>query len=251
MRREILERLASGRGGVEFATTHWSLILEAGDPRASGAAEALEVLCAAYWTPLYAFTRRLGYSRETAEDLVQGCFERLLRSPGWLEVSPERGRFRSWLLAALKHHLADERQRSATRRRGAGVVPIPLEALDLEDQRQGTDASDRSPEKEFDRRWSLALLAHVLGRLMDDSARAGRERLFAELKGFLPGGSDARRLAEVADSLGMSEGALKVALHRLRARYREILLEEVGRVVADPAEVRDELRHLVAVLSEA
>lgn len=229
----------------EFRTTHWSMVLRArGD--SAGAHESLEKLCGAYWYPLYAFVRRRGHSAHDAQDLTQEFFARLLEK-GWLDgVARERGRFRTWLLSALEHFLINEWHRSRTQRRGGGAVLLSLDD-DAEARYLREPADPLTAEKLFDRRWALTLLDRVLARLGAELEDAGKSAQFEALKFCLSGKTHA--YAEVAAALGMTEGAVKVAAHRLRERYRALIRAEIAETVATVEEVDGELRDLFAALS--
>ena len=230
----------------EFHTTHWSMVLHArGD--SAGAQAALAKLCAAYWYPLYAFVRRQGLGEHDAQDLTQEFFARLLQK-GWLgDVERERGRFRSFLLAAMKHFLANEWDRSRAKKRGGGVATIALDAMSAETRYRHEPADTQTAEKLFDRRWAMTLLDQVLARLRAEMLAAGKLADFDALKFCLSGEKTA--YAEVARTLDMSEGAVKVAVHRLRERYRALLRAEIAETVATPEEIDGELRHLLTALS--
>ena len=229
-----------------FEVTRWSVVLAArGDePAARG---ALEYLCTNYWYPVYAFVRRQRYDAHDAQDLTQAFFARLLEK-GWLDdVAPERGKFRSFLLAAMKHFLSNERDRAHAQKRGGGRSLISLDA-DSAEFRYATEPVDSmTPEKIFDRRWALMLLEQVLARLRAEMAKAGKTALFDELKPTLTGQPAPH--AQIADKLAMTEGAVKVAAHRLRQRYRELIREEVAQTVGDEKDVEEELRDLMSALS--
>ena len=212
----------------------------------SGAHESLAKLCEAYWYPLYAFVRRQGMSEHDVQDLTQEFFARLLEK-GWLGgVDRERGRFRSWLLASLKHFLANEWDRAHTQKRGGGAVLFSFDELAAERRLAHEPATD-SAEKIYDRRWALTLLDAVMARLRTEMAGAGKLAHFEALKFSLTGEKDA--YAGVGARLAMSEGAVKVAVHRLRERYRALLRAEIPETVAAPEEIEDELRALMAALS--
>ena len=230
----------------EFHTTHWSMVLHArGD--SAGAQAALAKLCAAYWYPLYAFVRRQGLGEHDAQDLTQEFFARLLQK-GWLgDVERERGRFRSFLLAAMKHFLANEWDRSRAKKRGGGVATLALDAMSAETRYRHEPADTQTAEKLFDRRWAMTLLDQVLARLRAEMLAAGKLADFDALKFCLSGEKTA--YAEVARTLDMSEGAVKVAVHRMRERYRALLRAEVAETVAGPEEIEDELRALLAAVS--
>lgn len=236
-------------GSPAFVTTRWSVVLSAQAGDSPEATRALEQLCGAYWFPLYAHVRRLGRSPADAEDLTQAFFARLLARNGLGVVDRARGRFRSFLLGSLKHFLTNEWDKARAQKRGGHLRIIPLDAPAGEDRLQLEPATQSSPDREFDRRWALALLDTVLARLEAEHAGQGRERLFAGLKGTLAGGRGDVPMAHLARELGLSEGAARVAAHRFRSRYRELLRAEIAQTVATPAEVEDELRHLFAVLA--
>ena len=232
-------------GARDFHTTHWSIVVSAkGD--SDGAHESLAKLCEAYWFPLYAFVRRQGTSSHDAQDLTQEFFARLLEK-GWLHgVDRERGRFRSWLLAAMKHFLANEWDKRRTEKRGGGAAHFSFDELDAESRLRHEPVTD-SAEKIYDRRWAMTLLDQVMARLRTEMAGAGKLAHFETLKFSLTGEKNA--YAEVGARLGLSEGAVKVAVHRLRDRYRELLRAEIAETVAGPEEIEDELRALMAALS--
>jgi RNA polymerase sigma-70 factor (ECF subfamily) len=228
----------------DFRTTHWSVVVCARDDR-SGARMALERLCRTYWPPLYAFVRRSGMSPHDAQDLTQEFFARLLEK-GWLDgVDRERGRFRSWLLAAMKHFLANEWKRGQRQKRGGAAAFCSLDEFDAETRLLHEPASD-SAEKVYDRRWAMTLLDQVMARLRTEMAGAGKLAHFEALKFCLTGEKTA--YAEVCARLGMSEGAVKVAVHRLRERYRALLRAEIAETVGTEEEIDDELRSLFAAL---
>ena len=224
------------------------MVLAAGGAETANARPALEKLCKTYWYPLYGYVRRQGKSPEDAQDLTQEFFARLLEG-NWVErADRQKGRFRSFLLTAMNHFLADEWDKARAQKRGGGVAPLPLQ-LDGAETRYGLDPADRStPEQEFERRWALALLDEVLKRLRVEYEEHGRAELFATLNGCLVGDRDSQPYAELATRLGVREGTVKSAVHRLRQRYRQLLREEIAHTVAEPAEVDEELRHLFTVL---
>lgn len=244
---DALERLprASPR---KFSTTRWSLVLAAGQGTPSEAHEALSTLCRLYWYPLYAFTRRQGRGPEDARDLVQGFFTRLLEKNELADVDRQRGRFRTWLLASLKHYLINEWDKERAQKRGGGLMPLSIDAETAEGLYQHEPSHDLTPEKLYERRWALTLLEHVLSTLEQECARLGRQPLFEKLRGTLTGDAGQLRYAEVGEALGMSEGAVKVAAHRLRGRYRELLREEIAQTVERPEDIEDEIRLLLVSL---
>jgi RNA polymerase sigma factor (sigma-70 family) len=239
--------LSTQNGVVAFATTHWSVVLEAQGPTPAAQA-ALEKLCRTYWRPIYGFVRRQGAGREEAEDLTQGFFALLLERRDLDTVRKEKGRLRSYLLTSLKHFLTNERHRAMTIKRGEGRRLIPLDALR---DREGIDlvpADTLSADQIYERRWALTVLEQVLTRLGDEYYSAGNVRLFDRLKKLLTDESDRPSQAEIAREFGMTENAVKQAFHRLRQRYRELLHEEIAHTVIAPGDIEDELRHLIAVL---
>jgi RNA polymerase sigma-70 factor (ECF subfamily) len=232
-----------------FPTTHWSQVLAAGGRADPATDRALAELCAAYWYPLYCFVRRKGHGPDEAADLVQGTFAALLARDGLAAVAPGRGRFRSYLMAACAHHIADCRDRDRADRRGGGRAPVPIDRQEAEGRFGAEPAHDLTPERLFDRRWALGVLDGAVGRLRAEAAAAGKADLFARLLPALTGGRGGPSLAAVAVALGMSEGAVKTAASRLRRRYGEIVREEVTRTVTDPADVEAEIRDLFAALT--
>ena len=228
-----------------FHTTRWSIVVSAqGD--GSSSHESLATLCQAYWSPLHAFVRRQGMSEHDAQDLTQEFFARLLEK-GWLGgVDRERGRFRSWLLASMKHFLANEWDRNRARKRGGGAVLFSFDELDA-GSRLLHESATESAEKLYDRRWALTLLDQVMARLRTEMAGAGKLAHFEALKFCLTGEKNA--YAEVGARLAMTEGAVKVAVHRMRERYRALLRAEIAETVAGPEEIEDELRALMAALT--
>jgi RNA polymerase sigma-70 factor (ECF subfamily) len=234
--------------GSHFATTHWSLILAARDRAEPGSADALASLCGLYWYPLYAYIRRRGNRAEEAPDLTQEFFARLLEKDFLAAVDRGKGKFRSYLLAACNHFLANEHDRAVARKRGGGKPLLSLDAADAEDRYLAEPADDVAPEKLFERRWAMALLQHVMARLRADFETKGKSALFDRLRGFLAG-EKSMGYRQAAAELGLSEAAIKVQVHRLRARYRELLREEIGRTVGTPEEIDDEIRSLFAALA--
>ena len=229
-----------------FATTRWSVVLAAhGD--GSGARGALSDLCARYWYPLYAFVRRQGHSPHDAQDLTQEFFARLIQKDWLADVARERGRFRSWLLASMRHFLANEWNRARTQKRGGGAAVVSLDETDAEGRYLHEPAEVVDATQLFERRWALTLLDDVLARLQAEMQVAGKAVHFAAMKTALAGGPVA--FAEVAAQLGMSEGAVRVAVHRLRGRYRELLRAAVADTVESPSEIEAELEHLFTALS--
>src|SRR5579863_6131655 len=234
-------------GPSKFPTTRWTLVVAAGDPRRKDARSALVSLCENYWYPLYAYLRRRGYQADPAQDLTQEFFIRVLEGQYLDRADPEKGRFRSFLLSSLKFFVADEEDRQRARKRGGGSL-VPLEFSSGEERYQREPAHDETPERIFERRWALSLLDRVVERLRNEFVQHGRLEHFERLKVFLLGQSDAPYGA-LAREMNTSEGALKVAIHRHRKRYREVFRQEIADTVADPAEVESELRYLAASLT--
>jgi RNA polymerase sigma-70 factor (ECF subfamily) len=230
----------------EFATTHWSLVLRASQRDATGSAAALEKLCRGYWFPLYAFARREGCGPDDAQDLTQEFFSRLLAKEFLKMADPNRGRFRSFLLASFKLMMANERRAASRKKRGGDAQVFSLNEEDAEGRYLLEPADDRTPETIFERRWAETTLARVLDRL--ELEYTGHAMRFDDLKVFLiePKGSTA--FTDVAAKLGVTESALKSVVHRMRRRYAELFRDEVAQTVADPADSQDEIRHMLGVL---
>jgi len=220
-----------------FVTTHWSLVLTACRGDSTCASAALASLCQTYWYPLYAYVRRRGYAVEDAQDLTQEFFARLLEQQWLGQADRGRGRFRTFLLSAMSHFLANEWDKARAKKRGgtAQLVPLPLDSAETRYVKEPADPS--TPEQAYERRWAVTLLDQVLERLEKEYAAEGKAELFKGLKECLIGDADNRPYAILAVKLGLSEGALKVAVHRLRKRYRQLLREEIANTVVTPAEV--------------
>lgn len=239
-----------------FATTRWSLVLRAARSDAPAARAALAELCEAYWTPVFRFLRREGRTEDEARELTQEFFARLLAGPGVVSADPARGRFRSYLLGAVKHFLADAREHAARLKRGGGVLPESLDAsrpaascdpgpggpMEIADPGAGPD------DTAFDREWAVAIMDRALRAVQGEFERAGRGAQFRVLEGWLAGDGPAASQADAARALGMSEGAVKVAIHRLRTRFRLRVREELAQTLPDGESIDDELAYLVAVL---
>jgi len=234
-------------GPSQFPTTRWTLVIAAGDPGRKEARSALVSLCENYWYPLYAFLRRRGYPPDVAQDHIQEFFMRVIEGRYLDRADPEKGRFRSFLLTSLKFFVADEGDRQRAHKRGGALV-VPLEFSSGEERYKREPAHDETPERIFERRWALSVLDQVVEKLRSEFVQHGRPEHFERLKVFLLGQSDAP-YAALAQELKTSEGALKVAIHRLRKRYRELFRQEIADTVADPTEVESELRHLAAALT--
>ena len=236
------------RHGI-FATTHWTVVLAAGRCDSRDAHVALEELCRTYWYPLYAYVRRQGHSREDAEDLTQGFFARLLEKNYLEGITSDKGKFRSFLLVAIKRFVANDWDRANRQKRGGGVVPLSLDWQDAETRYQITPADHLSPDKLFDRAWAVIVLERVITRLRDESAAEGKAASYDQLKTFLMMGKSEIPYAQAAATLSMSEGAARVAVHRLRRRYRELLREEITQTLANPAQADEEMQALFTALT--
>ena len=232
-----------------FAETRWSVVLAAGDGDNRPAAhQAMGELAQLYWFPLYAFARRQGESRHQAEDLVQAFFAAVMEKRYLAEVDRSKGRFRSFLLAAMKHFMSKERARQKSLKRGGGKTVIALDGLDAEARYALEPATNITPERLFDRRWALAVLDHVLDRLRQEYDHAGKARLYDALEACLTSNSRAIGYAAIARSLGIGEGTARVAAHRLRKRYRDLLRQEIAHTVDSPGQVDEEISYLLSCL---
>jgi len=233
-----------------FATTHWSMVARAGDVDGPGGRAALEQLCRAYWYPLYWFVRSRGLAQPDAEDLVQGFFEDLLERGAIARADANRGRFRTFLLAALKNFRSHRRASAGRLKRGGDREVVSLDALEAAEERFRHEVSTgTSPEKLYDQKWALSVLETVRAGLQREYAAAGKAAWFDELKVVLWGGRGEVSYAEIARRLDSTEGAVKVAVYRLRQRFKDALHAEIAHTVLDPADVDDELRHLLAAVS--
>jgi RNA polymerase sigma factor (sigma-70 family) len=237
------------KGAVAFATTHWSVVLEA-QGESPAVQEALEKLCRTYWQPIYGIVRRQGAGSEEAKDLTQGFFALLLERRDLNSVRKEKGRLRSYLLTSLKHFLTNEHNRAMAIKRGEGQPLIPLENLHEREVVGFGPTDNLTAEQIYERGWALALLDQVLTRLGNEYRANGPAagELFDQLQKLLTDESDRASQAEIAAELGMTENAVKQAFHRLRQRYRELLREEIAHTVMVPGDIEDELRHLIAIL---
>ncbi|MGC2627238.1 MAG: sigma-70 family RNA polymerase sigma factor [Candidatus Udaeobacter sp.] len=238
---------AGQRGAVAFATTHWTLVLEA-KGESPVAQEALEKLCRIYWRPIHSLLRRQGIGQEEAEDLTQGFFALLLERRDLSAVRREKGRLRSYLLTALKHFLADERRRAMAIKRGKGERPIPLEDLRADEWMDMEPADPLTAERIYERCWASTVLERALNLLKDEYAARGNPALFDSLTQLLPDEPGTPSRAEIAAQFGMTENAVTQAFHRFRKRYQSLLREEIAHTVATPGDIEDELRHLIAVV---
>jgi len=232
-----------------FVTTHWSMVLAAGDNNSPDSHAALSRLCANYWYPLYAYVRRQGHGPHEAQDLTQEFFARMLDKHYLRAADPHKGRFRSFLLAALEHFLAKEWRDARRLKRGGGMMPISLDLQDAEGRYEIEPADQTTPELIYERRWALTLLETSLRRLREESLAAGREKQFAALHIFLSGQRPGETYAEIGNRLGLSEDAVKKSVQRLRERYGQLVRAEIANTVARPEDVDEELRHLMAILA--
>jgi DNA-directed RNA polymerase specialized sigma24 family protein len=232
----------------QFAATRWSIVLVAGRRSSPDSRRALESLCEAYWYPLYAYVRRRVADTNDAHDLTQAFFAELLAKNYVGSATAERGRFRAFLLTALKHFLSKEWEKAKAQKRGGGKAPICLD-FELADSQYGIEPTcGLTAEQIYDREWAVALLGRIMQRLEQESVDAGKPQQFAELKNFLIGAHAGATYSDVAAKLGLTEAAAKMAAHRLRRRYRELLREEIAETVSGPEEVEDEIRNLFATL---
>jgi RNA polymerase sigma-70 factor (ECF subfamily) len=245
--RDLFDQPASA-GARQFATTRWSIVAAAGQGASPESHEALAALCHAYWYPLYAYARRHLPSADDAQDQTQAFFAELLEKDYLQAADPRRGKFRSFLLTAFKHFLSKQRDRASAQKRGGGrsLVSLDFEAGECRYSREPADHA--TPEAIYERRWALAILEQALARLRQELADAGKAKLFESLKGALDGEGPQESYARIGEGLGISEQAVKVAVHRLRRRYQELLRAEIAQTVASPEEVDDELRDLFAAV---
>jgi len=241
-------KIVVGQGARVFATTRWTVVLQAGGPTSEGSAWALEQLCRTYWYPLYSFARRSGVPPHDAEDLTQSFFAHLLEKDVIARADRERGRFRSFLLGAFKNFHANDRARLAATKRGGGRSIISFDEMQAESRYQHEPQNDLSPEKLYEQKWAASLLEQVMQTLRTEYSTLGKGLLFDVLRTVIWGGRQDGGYEALAGQVGLTEGAFKVAVHRMRSRYKECLRQEVAQTVATPGEVDDELRHLLSAL---
>jgi len=232
-----------------FQTTRWTLVQAAAVSPTTDSRQALATLCQTYWHPVYAFIRRNGHDRDQAQDLAQGFFALLLEKNYLVAANRQRGRFRSFLLTAVKHFLANEWDREHAQKRGGGQVPISIDAVEAEKWYVPAVVEEATPESLFERRWALSLLEHVMARLHAEFAVAGKAEQLERLSVFLNRDSEDARYKEVADEMGLSAGALRMSVHRIRRAYRQLLREEIAQTVSTPEETDEEIRFLLSTLS--
>jgi RNA polymerase sigma-70 factor (ECF subfamily) len=233
---------------TRFQTTEWSLVLAAGQGGSPTAEDALARLCALYWYPVFAFVRRKGHAPEDAQDLTQGFFARLIEKGDLGDADRSRGRFRTFLLTACQHYLANERDREITKKRGGGQTPVPIDTAVAERRYERALSHDETPERVYDRQWCLTLLDGVFETLRDEYKDDGKAELFDRLKDFVNADEDAGTHADAARDLKTTAGAVKVAVHRMRKRFREELLRRVADTLGPGQDVEDEIRQLLGTL---
>ena len=231
-----------------FPLTHWSAVFAAGKEGTARAEAALAEFCSAYWYPLYAFARRKGHQPADAQDLTQGFFAYLIQAQLVAKANPEKGRFRSFLLGCFINFTAADKERARTLKRGGGHLVVPLKSQQAEARLAQEPSPDASPERLYDRHWALAVIEVALAHLEAEFKKSGRTALFQQLQPFLQGDASGPSYAEVAQQLGTTEGTIKVTVHRLRQRYRDLLRTVVSQTVNSPIEVDAELAHLMAAL---
>ncbi len=247
MGTDARERSSSVEGDDRFATTHWSLVVAAGKRQEPDGEAALAALCETYWYPLYAYLRRRGYDAPDAQDLTQGFFAKLLEKDYLDDADQQRGRFRSFLITALKRYVSKQREHASAQKRGGNRKRLSFDFEAGESHYRIEPSHDSTPDRIFDRRWALTVLDNSLTKLRQDYETSDKSRLFESLKVFLTGekGNSCKQVAEVHN---MTEGAVKAAVHRLRKKYRELIRAEIAKTVADPGDIDDELRSLQAAL---
>ena len=243
---------ASGRADRQpaFVTTNWSVVLSAGHSDTTRARAALARLCQTYWYPLYAYVRRRGHSPHDAQDLTQAFFTHLLERQSLAGADPERGRFRSYLLTALTHFLINEWEKTRAQKRGGGAQLVSLDLAAAEERFDLEPADPATPGKIFDKQWALTLLNQVLNQLEAEYRDAGKPELFTALQQTLAGRRESLPYAELADRLGQSEGAVKVAVHRLRKRYRNLIRAEIAHTLDGSSDIEEEMQHLFRALTD-
>jgi RNA polymerase sigma factor (sigma-70 family) len=233
---------------VVFRTTHWSVVIAAGDSASPAAQEALSKLCKTYWYPVYAYVRRRGYSPHDAQDLTQEFFSKLLRSHYFALADRKKGKFRSFLISSLKNFLSHEWDKAHTQKRGGGIRFISIDEEDLENRYKNEPADNLTADVLYDRHWALTVLEQVLQKLRKEYEEDGKLNLFKEIEPALTGESKLPGYSEIGKKLGMTEGAVKVAVFRMRKRFGELLREEIANTVSTPEEVEEELRCLLEAL---
>ncbi len=236
-------------GAQWFATTHWSVVLAARDGDSPGGSKALNDLCRAYWPPLYAYIRREGHAIAEAQDLTQEFFARLLERDYLARLDQQRGKFRSFLLAYVKHFLSEQRDKARAQKRGGGQTLLSLDAAEGEEGYVSEPVDELTPDQIFERRWVQTLLQRAVDRLAAEYAKVGKAAVFEALKDFQPRQTGSQTYAQIGADLGTTEAAVKSAMQRMRQRHREILREEISQTVTSPGEVEEEIRHMREVLN--
>ena len=224
------------------------MVLAAASRRSADSEAALGQLCGVYWYPIYAYVRRRGHDVHEAQDLTQEFFTQLIKRDSLTSVSPEKGKFRAFLLASCKHFLSNERDRKQAKKRGGRRLGFSLDFVTAEQRISAEPADPSTPEKQFERCWALTLLNYVLDRLEEECRRSGKQAFFDRARVYLTGDTSGVEYSSIAGELGMTEGAARVAVHRLRGRYRELLREEIARTADDSEHIEDEIRSLFAAL---
>ena len=232
----------------QFTTTRWTLVLAAKNRHDPAGSQAFSQLCERYYEPLYSYLRRRGYTLEDAQDLTQGFMTRLIEKDALHHADPARGRFRAFLLTSLKHYVSNEHARAGAAKRGGGVPTLSLDVEVAESRYRLQARDDLTPERLYDRRWALAVLERALAQLRAEFRAVGREAFFDAMHGSLTGDAESASHREIGDRFGMTENAVKVAVHRMRRRYRALLRAEVAAMVESEREVEDELRYLRSAL---
>jgi RNA polymerase sigma-70 factor (ECF subfamily) len=233
-----------------FVTTHWSVVLSAGRSDTTRSRDALARLCQTYWYPLYAYVRRRGHSAHDAQDLTQEFFARLLEKQSLASADPNRGRFRSFILTAMNNFLAQEWEKSHAQKRGGRVEIFSLDLAQAEQRYDLEPSTSETPDKGFDKKWALALLESVMTQLKQEYKQENKSDIFVALKQTLTGSRESQPYADLAKHLGTTEANIKVTVHRLRKRYRELLQTEIANTVDSSEEIKEEMRHLFAALSK-
>ena len=239
---------STNRPAGQFETTLWTVVLQAGSTETTQSRSALEHLCRAYWHPLYCYVRRRGHAAPDAQDLVQGFFLDLIESNPFPKLSPDQGRFRAFLLAAMNYFLSGDYDRRNAAKRGGGIAPLSLDEPTAEQRYLQAPASVLSPEREFDRRWALAVLEHALNALAAEQTAAGKQKLFEKLQPFLTDATGRSDYTRVAAELGMAANAVAVAVHRLRERYHQLVRAHVAGTVGASGDVEAEMRELLQAI---
>ena len=232
-----------------FSTTHWSIVLQAQADSSPDAARALDALCRTYWVPLYSYVRQQGHSPHDAQDLTQEFFARFVGKDYLASVGREKGKFRSFLLKALNHFLADQRDRARAIKRGGGQTPVPLTEDEAERLYLANPGAGLAPDEAFEKRWATALLSEAFAKLQAESVAAGKGDRFERLKGFLEDGTDSGDYETLGAEMGLAANTIAASVHRLRQRYRELVRIEIANTVATPGEIQEEMRYLFAVLT--